>query len=64
MFRAMETDLNPTRTPRVYSGGLSCCGDQRTMLDADQKVPEGTLRYHMKIRFWYQEFPTQEVRNA
>jgi hypothetical protein len=47
---------NPTCNSRQYSGGLSCCSHKRIMLDDDQIVPPELLRYHMKFRFWYQEY--------
>eukprot|EP01046_Picozoa_sp_COSAG06_P004689 COSAG06_NODE_200_length_20386_cov_35.829547_5_plen_749_part_00 len=50
---------NPTCNSGQYSGGLSCCKHGRIMLDADQEIQmeeEHVLRYHMKFRFWYQEY--------
>jgi hypothetical protein len=57
---------NPTCNSRQYSGGLTCCGHKRILLDADQVVPDALLRYHMKFRFWYEEYvpgpdPTSHV---
>merc|ERR1712048_314271 len=49
---------NPTCNSRQYSGGLKCCGHRRIMLDVDQAEESrqrALLRYHMKIRIWYQE---------
>ena len=47
---------NPTCNSRQYSGGLSCCGHRRILLDADQDPGDELLRYHMKFRFWFQEY--------
>jgi hypothetical protein len=54
----LDTDKNPTCTSGAYQGGLSCCSHGRIMLDADQtKHDDGPLlKYHMKFRFWYQEY--------
>lgn len=35
----------------VVVGGLTCCGHQRIMLDADQDPGTDLLRYHMKYDF-------------
>ncbi|KAK3246828.1 hypothetical protein CYMTET_43649 [Cymbomonas tetramitiformis] len=57
---APDADLlaqhNPTCNSDTYGGGLSCCGHKRIMLDADQEVRPELLRYHMKFRFWFQEY--------
>jgi hypothetical protein len=48
---------NPTCNSRQYVGGLSCCKHMRIMLDEDQSPGTGDLlRYHMKWRFWFQEY--------
>merc|ERR1712176_416160 len=47
---------NPTCNSMQYSGGLKCCKHKRIMLDADQEVRPELLRYHMKFRFWFQEY--------
>uniref|UniRef100_A0A7S4F885 Uncharacterized protein n=1 Tax=Chrysotila carterae TaxID=13221 RepID=A0A7S4F885_CHRCT len=47
---------NPTCNSRQYSGGLGCCGHKRVLLDADQDPGPSLLRYHMKVRFWFQEY--------
>lgn len=47
---------NPTCNSRQYVGGLQCCHHKRIMLDADQEVRPELLRYHMKWRFWFQEY--------
>ena len=47
---------NPTCDSRQYGGGLSCCGHRRVMLDHDQDPGPSLLRYHMKFRFWFEEY--------
>merc|ERR1712232_1179806 len=47
---------NPTCSSRTYVGGLHCCGHRRIMLDIDQPVRPELLRYHMKWRFWFEEY--------
>jgi hypothetical protein len=48
---------NPTCNSRQYVGGLThCCTHQRILLDADQDPGDVMLRYHMKFRFWFQEY--------
>merc|ERR1719262_1636630 len=56
---------NPTCNSRQYAGGLSCCHHGRIMLDADQEIRPELLRYHMKWRFWFQEYkPATATTNA
>ena len=47
---------NPTCFVDTYQGGLACCHHQVVLLDEDQVQPEGDLSYHMKFRFWFQEY--------
>eukprot|EP00933_Yihiella_yeosuensis_P004590 TRINITY_DN108964_c0_g1_i1.p1 TRINITY_DN108964_c0_g1~~TRINITY_DN108964_c0_g1_i1.p1 ORF type:complete len:576 (+),score=88.66 TRINITY_DN108964_c0_g1_i1:245-1729(+) len=47
---------NPTCNSGTYLGGLSCCAHKRILLDADQEVRPELLRYHLKMRFWFQEY--------
>jgi len=47
---------NPTCNSLQYAGGLRCCGHKRIMLDSDQEVRPELLQYHMKFRFWFQEY--------
>ena len=42
--------------PHCKSGGTSCCRHRYVLLDADQKQPDEFLTYHMKFRFWYQDY--------
>ena len=60
---SLLVDRNPTCNSGSYVGGLSCCSHKRIMLDDDQIVPDELLRYHMKFRFWYQEYKP-EVKNV
>eukprot|EP00052_Salpingoeca_macrocollata_P033565 m.8803 g.8803 ORF g.8803 m.8803 type:complete len:472 (-) comp5299_c0_seq1:43-1458(-) len=50
------TQRNPTCNSIQYAGGLRCCSHGRIMLDQDQPVDPLLLRYHMKFRFWFQEY--------
>jgi len=52
------TQKNPTCNSVQYAGGLQCCGHRRIMLDIDQDIRPELLRYHMKFRFWYEEYTT------
>jgi len=54
----LAAQANPTCSSENYIGGLSCCQHGRIMLDADQtKNDDGPLlKYHMKWRFWIQEY--------
>ena len=54
---------NPTCNSRQYSGGLSCCINGHNLLDADQEIPPQLLKYHMKFRFWFQEYIPQNSTN-
>lgn len=54
---------NPTCNSRQYAGGLRCCHHGYIMLDQDQVSPPELLRYHMKFRFWFQEY-TPATANA
>ena len=47
---------NPTCNSGTYGGGLSCCRNGHNLLDANQTIPAQLLRYHMKYRFWFQEY--------
>lgn len=53
---SLQEQHNPTCNSRQYAGGLRCCSHLRIMLDADQPVRPELLRYHMKFRFWFQEY--------
>jgi len=56
---------NPTCNSAQYSGGLTCCRHKRIMLDDDQRQNDNgpLLRYHMKYRFWFQEFVPANATN-
>ena len=51
---------NPTCFVDTYQGGLACCHHEVVLLDEDQVQPEGDLSYHMKFRFWFQEYDTSK----
>jgi len=57
-----RTDLlaqkNPTCDVRTYVGGQSACHHMFSLLDADQEIPwvDQPLEYHLKFRFWVQEY--------
>lgn len=53
---------NPTCNSRQYGGGLRCCGHMRIMTDIDQEVRPELLRYHMKFRFWFQEYKPKTAK--
>ena len=56
---------NPTCWVDTYVGGLSCCHHQNILLDEDQQEPDELLTYHMKFRFWFQEYqPETESKPA
>merc|ERR1719329_2061745 len=49
---------NPTCDIRTYVGGQIACHHMFSLLDADQEIPwpDQELKYHLKMRFWYQEY--------
>lgn len=47
---------NPTCFIETYQGGLSCCHHKNVLLDADQIQPEDQMTYHLKFRFWYEDY--------
>eukprot|EP00005_Dracoamoeba_jomungandri_P011599 CAMPEP_0174265228 /NCGR_PEP_ID=MMETSP0439-20130205/25700_1 /TAXON_ID=0 /ORGANISM="Stereomyxa ramosa, Strain Chinc5" /LENGTH=693 /DNA_ID=CAMNT_0015351583 /DNA_START=91 /DNA_END=2172 /DNA_ORIENTATION=+ len=47
---------NPTCWIQTYQGGLRCCHHQNILLDADQKVDPRQDEYHLKFRFWFQNY--------
>jgi hypothetical protein len=57
-----RTDLlamkNPTCDIRSYAGGQTACHHMFSLLDADQEIPwvDQPLEYHLKFRFWVQEY--------
>lgn len=48
---------NPTCDVRTYAGGLRCCHHQWYLMDLNQTalIPPQELKYHMKMRFYFQE---------
>lgn len=60
---------NPTCNSGQYAGGLKCCTHARVMLDYQQNATCSNcgdfLRYHMKFRFWFEEYtPATPTQNA
>eukprot|EP01084_Bolivina_argentea_P258907 436667_1 len=53
---SLITQNNPTCNSTTYSGGMSCCINGQNLLDPDQEIPSELLKYHMKVRFWFQEY--------
>jgi len=47
---------NPTCWIQTYQGGLSCCHHRDILLDADQPIDNRTDEYHLKYRFWFQDY--------
>merc|ERR1711920_1214401 len=49
---------NPTCDVRAYVGGQTACHHMFSLLDADQDIPwpDQPLEYHLKMRFWYQDY--------
>lgn len=60
----LAAQMNPTCNARQYSGGLNCCHHKRIMLDADQEIRPELLRYHMKFRFWFQEYKAKDDKTS
>jgi len=60
-FGDLLAQHNPTCNSQQYGGGLQCCHHGRIMLDDDQEIRPELLRYHMKFRFWFQEYSPQIV---
>ena len=51
---------NPTCWVDTYQGGLHCCHHQVILLDKEQEQPQEEMTYHMKFRFWFQEYKEVE----
>ena len=54
---------NPTCSIDTYAGGLHCCHHQWFLLDEDQPIPAPVDEYHLKFRFYYQEFEPTYHKN-
>jgi len=65
-----RTDLlemkNPTCDIRTYTGGQIACHHMFSLLDADQEIPwvDQPLKYHLKFRFWYQDYDASYHKNV
>jgi len=58
---------NPTCNSLQYSGGLNCCQHGRILLDqkqAEDSLKRDVLRYHVKLRFWFQEYKVDSAGKA
>jgi len=55
-FGDLLAQKNPTCNSRQYGGGLQCCSHKRILQDSDQEIRPELLRYHMKFRFWFQDY--------
>ena len=51
---------NPTCFIETYQGGQSCCHHKWVLLDEDQQQPEHEMTYHLKYRFYFQNYTTQK----
>ena len=40
----------------MKEGGLGCCHHGDVLLDADQPIDKRTDEYHLKFRFWFQDY--------
>lgn len=62
---SLVVQKNPTCNSRHYGGGLQCCFHNQVMLDADQpdSKPGEELKYHLKFRFWYQEYKQKDAKD-
>lgn len=47
---------NPTCSVQTYVGGLTCCRHLNFLLDQDQTSPQDVQEYHLKFRFYFQEY--------
>jgi len=59
-YGSLLNQKNPTCFVDTYQGGLHCCKHLTVLLDADQKQPLEVDEYHLKFRFYYQEFTDQK----
>eukprot|EP01043_Picozoa_sp_COSAG02_P015604 COSAG02_NODE_668_length_18685_cov_185.638976_10_plen_570_part_00 len=59
---SMIAQKNPTCDIRYYKGGLGCCHHLYYLLDKNQShlIPDDILQYHMKMRFYFQEFQPEQ----
>ena len=51
---------NPSCFLDTYQGGLSCCHHKNILLDIDQEQPTHEMTYHLKFRFWFQDYYGQK----
>lgn len=63
----LKVQANPTCSVETYAGGLQCCRDGQSLLDADQDIPwpGQYLEYHLKFRFYFEDYlPADSARVA
>lgn len=51
---------NPSCYIETYQGGLSCCSHKSILLDKEQIQPAHEMTYHLKFRFWFQDYTNQK----
>jgi hypothetical protein len=52
---------NPTCSIETYVGGLLCCRHMEFLLDQNQKSWDDVMEYHLKFRFYFQEYTEQQA---
>ena len=60
-FGDLVRQNNPTCLVQSYQGGLACCHHQNVLLDADQVQPQDVFTYHMKFRFYFQPYTSDQI---
>ena len=55
-------EKNPTCFVDTYEGGLACCHHEVVLLDKEQVQPKEEMTYHMKFRFWFQEYSEENEK--
>jgi len=45
----------------TFGGGLNCCWDKTFLLDADQEIPPEQDTFHLKFRFYYEEYTSKPI---
>eukprot|EP01062_Namystynia_karyoxenos_P058476 TRINITY_DN4_c0_g1_i1.p1 TRINITY_DN4_c0_g1~~TRINITY_DN4_c0_g1_i1.p1 ORF type:complete len:752 (+),score=166.73 TRINITY_DN4_c0_g1_i1:99-2258(+) len=54
---------NTICTLEGYTGGLKCCRDGNSLLDADQPIPGDSDEVYMKMRFYYEDYEPGKTHN-
>lgn len=47
---------NPSCFIETYQGGQACCHHKNILLDKNQIQPQHQMTYHLKFRFWFQNY--------